>query len=289
MGLLPLREADLELPHLNLPHRGSCISYMKRTRFALYLLLVLLPFGSNLYGQAGFRVGFRAQYQGVFLLNKDFYKKDSLRLYGPAPNAYGRDSFKLSYTPGFSLGGTFGYQFNQRHGVEVNFLYSWQGQKWEMKSTTGKYVREDRMHYIKIPLLYRFNTNFENPQVQFLLHIGLQVSVLARANLYIDNKMQADPDKTIGGLGLQNYFKEASLDGVVQIGVLFKPADKWEIPLQARVDASILDIEDRSYKLPTRGDTRYLTIGAFFGFNYLLIPGKPKVKTPETPAAAPAN
>jgi hypothetical protein len=61
---------------------------------------------------------------------------------------------------------------------------------------------------------------------------------------------------------------------------LFKPAERWELTLMARTDVSILDAEDLSYKLKSRGDTRFLTVGLNVGFNYILIP---RSKAPAAP------
>ena len=258
---------------------------MKRTLLLWLSSLLVL----SVQAQQGFRLGLTVQPQASFHLNTDFYKSGRLTLYGPQPNYFGQDSIETRFTPGFGISARLGYQFNERHGFESGVMYSWQGQNWKVTNTTGTVNRHERFHLFKIPMLYRFNTAKEGKKWQFLLNAGIQVSVLGNASLFVDGNRLADPEPTLGGLGFRDYFKEASLDGVVGIGTVYSPAERWEITLMARSDISILDAEDQSYKLKTRGDTRFMTVGLNIGFNYILIPRSKTPAVPPNVEVVPAN
>lgn len=243
----------------------------------LLLLAVSIVFVQPAHCQEGLKLGFVALPQTTWMLNKD-------DLDAPL------DEFDYKLTWGMAAGPTIGYNFTDLLGFRMNFLYSVQGQEYSNNNSLGELVNHTRrLHYLKVPLLFNFNTSTEFSKLIFTVQAGYQASVLLNARYYNDDQSYV-PDPTLNPNIYEwpdEYGRYNIIDHgpVVNLGLDIKLTYNVMANIHLRADYSIRDAEDKDigYKevvngIPTqrlfwdqeRNTTNHLTGGLLIGITYTL-------------------
>ncbi|MEO0895151.1 MAG: outer membrane beta-barrel protein [Bacteroidota bacterium] len=143
---------------------------MKRV---LLIIVCLLIAGSS-FAQKGFKIGVFAGPQ-----------------LGSHLNAFDANLTAPTYTGsplwGLNTGVSVGYHFVDMFGIKTQLVYSQQGNSYlrTVNDVETRFV--DRLDYLKIPLLFGFNTATDRRKVSFVLFVGPQLSFLSRVAEYNDN------------------------------------------------------------------------------------------------------
>lgn len=159
-----------------------------RHKSFLFGLATLLLLPGIMKAQKGVKIGLLALPQSTWLFNSDDW------------NA-AKDIYDHKFTFGMAAGPIFGYNFSENFGFRTNFLYSLQGQHYHSRNAELELVTHKiRLHYVKMPIMFGFNTNTEFSKMIFSFYVGFQGNLLMRAQ-YQDNNQSfvADPslDPTI--------------------------------------------------------------------------------------------
>jgi hypothetical protein len=211
----------------------------------------MLLIGSTWAQEGTFRIGAVLLPQNTWLLNQD--DSDA----GP----------ELDYevTWGFAGGiGTF-YNFNDYLGVGLDVLYSNQRQKYKgRESDTTYYTAKTTLNYLKVPLLFRFNSD-PNSVVQFSAFLGPQFSFLLsykdrfeafEANVPSFRREVSGKEWSITGDGTSDkekltapIYKSFLPGAVLGFGIGIKPTDELLISLHIRADYAFGDAENKDAKV----------------------------------------
>ncbi len=257
-----------------------------------YLLLIAL---SIAFAQKGWYVGLRVVPQNTWLLNQ----QDS-----DAP----AEQFSYVFTYGVAAGIGGGYAFSPHLGIKTEILYSSEGQAHSYETLVNgeplTVVRELRLRYVKLPLMFKISTNTER-KYAFYFQAGPQFSYLLSVKEYDNNPaypheatLPIDPPGEPDYYNVPNRydtFNPYVIGAVAQIGLEIKLRFNVKMHAALRVDYGFTDVENKnakytvyqngvaqevpfysSYTLPhykdPRPPTNPLTAGLLIGFSYLFIP-----------------
>ena len=218
---------------------------MKTWKVVFGMLLI----GSMWAQEGAIRIGAVLLPQSTWLLNQD--DSDA----GP----------ELDYesTWGFAGGVSASYNFTDYLGVGLDVLYSDQGQKYRGTQSGTTYTAKATLNYLKLPLLFRFNTD-PNSVVQFNAFLGPQFSFLLsykdrfeddvpllRTNIEVSGKeMIITTGNTPTGEELTAPIYKSFLPGaVLGFGIGIKPTDALLISLHIRADYAFGDAENKDAKI----------------------------------------
>lgn len=123
-----------------------------------------LIFSTGLFAQ-GFHAGVNFQYGSVWVVNQEHYGGSELE-------------YKLKLGAQFGL--SLGYNFSEHLGVQTNINLSHQGQDYESSDSAGTYVRKLDLHYMNLPVLFKFVGGASNARFYTLL--GPQFAFLSKAD-----------------------------------------------------------------------------------------------------------
>jgi hypothetical protein len=166
-------------------------------------------------------------------------------------------------TWGFAGGVSASYNFTDYLGVGLDVLYSSQGQKYKGTKSGTTYTAKATLNYLKLPLLFRFNTD-PNSVVQFNAFLGPQFSFLLsykdrfeddvpllRTNIEVSGKeMIITTGNTPTGEELTAPIYKSFLPGaVLGFGIGIKPTDALLISLHIRADYAFGDAENKDAKI----------------------------------------
>ncbi len=149
--------------------------------FAISLLL-----GSDLLAQQGLKVGLVGGPQLGYALNEYDQSLEG-------------DMYQRVAKWGVFGGAMVGYHFLDEFGVQVQFIYSQQGNAFtQAGGQNGEIRRNETLEYFKIPLLLSYNTPTFNNKVRFAIQAGPQVSFLTGAQQYVDDpSLELLPDPSV--------------------------------------------------------------------------------------------
>lgn len=269
----------LKSPNLAILIQILNLLFMRRifvSLLALIAVFYLVPSAAN--AQQGLKIGFSALPQTTWLLNKD-------EMDLPV------DEFKYKTTFGMAAGPFMGYNFSDKFGFRLGFLYSVQGQNHSSVDDSVTVNSFRKLHYLKMPLTIGLNSGTEFNKVIFFFHAGFQVSLLTSARHYDDDERYT-PDELLNP-NITDYpstwetYKWWSYGPVVQTGIDVKLAYNVMANLHLRADYSLGDIEnkDATYRLTTNGITNvvgywpenravsnFITGGIMLGVTYTFTP-----------------
>lgn len=236
------------------------------------------------YGQKSFDIGFRYIPTITGLWNKD-------------DKAAGAELKKEGTRSLITAGLAFDYWFSKCKGLEVDVIYSRQGQEYtgvNMQtgsttaynrvvavqatlngvSTTGIYQAKAELNSIKIPILFKLSTP-NTKKTYYTLSVGPQINYLRDAVYEINAK-----DVLLTGSGIQTIdaYKKVTIDGVVGFGLAYNASRHFVLSAQARFDYGFEDAEKKNVKYSTsknyyptgRAATHNATAGLAFGVSYKL-------------------
>lgn len=211
----------------------------------------------NVNAQKGLMLGSEGTPQMSWLLNKDDLNDSK---------------FKYVNTFSGSFGLTGQYGFDKNMGVGINFLYSFQGQRYEINQVE----RIKKIEYLKIPVMfiycYELNSDF-----MLFGKLGPQVGILTSARL-------TDKDGNNIVANHKEAYEDYDIGAVAAVGVGYKLNDNFIVDAAVRYDYGFTDAENKSYKknindpfgsangngFSDRADTNNETLGLTIGIRYLL-------------------
>jgi hypothetical protein len=216
---------------------------MKKFFIAAYSFAAL-TFANNVKAQQGFSISIKATPQFSFLQNESD-NNNSL-------------SKKATFNTNFGIGA--GYNFTGKTGIGLDVLYSWQGQRYEVRSVETNQM----LNYIKIPLYFTYNTDATKP-VSFIAKAGPQLSLLTTAKLSDNDGNEIEGDN-------KDAYQSTTFGGVVGAGVQFRLNKSLFLTTNARFDYDFTNAEDESYHAypAGRAATHNMTTGLEVGLKYNL-------------------
>jgi len=168
--------------------------------------------------------------------------------------------FERKATFGASFGVGAGYNFTDNLGLGLDVLYSIQGQKYE---SAGMEFHQ-KVNYLKIPLMFTYNTNPSAPVV-FTAKVGPQLG------LRLSSKV-TDNDNNDIIKDANDMYNSIDFGAVAGAGVRFSLTQKLSLDAGVRFDYSFTNAENSDYVHYTSGraTTNNLTAGIEVGLRYHL-------------------
>ncbi len=173
-------------------------------------------------------------------------------------NDWDVNAFKYNYAPveiksaGLSLG-IFSKKYG--YGLEAGFIYTNQGQTYDSTGINflGRGVdsiTQIKLNYFKIPLVFRYRTDAKsNRKGGFNFLIGAQASLLQSAEWISGRNTLTLMTSTNTPIPLTKAYKNFKIDLVMGIGYVVGLTDNLGVSIMARFDYSIVDIENKKFKI----------------------------------------
>lgn len=226
---------------------------MKRLRHGLLLLAALLT-GVATQAQEGIHFGLRMMPMASFVMNQDDYD------IGKA----------LDIVPTFRVGvGLHGaYHFSDYAGVAASpWLGTW-GQKYEGTPDTVLLEWDQRMSYLRVPLVIRVNTT-PDAVAMFVLETGPEFGILTGVSTESATSVQ-DPYQVV-----KENFNSTDFSWVLRFGAGFNISDNIKLDFLIAANYGLSEIEAADYKATRiagadRRITRNASPGVVIGLNYCL-------------------
>ena len=240
------------------------------------------------FAQSGFEFGIRYGLQKTALLNESD-REAGAELDFVYPKVY------------MSGGVALGYNISRKIGVEMDLLFSRQGQAYNgfnaySGSTTaynrqvafqaflnsriliGAYSAKAELNVLKIPLLLKLSTNHLNI-IYFTASAGPQLNMITKAVFEIDGV-----EVKLPGLDVEptDLYRKNSVDAVLALGTGINFSEHMGITAQLRFDYGFSDVEMKEVRYSFMGappqrmypegrrDSHNATAGLMFGLNYKL-------------------
>lgn len=210
----------------------------------LLFVLVLASLASQSYGQR-VRIGARVIPHFTGIINDDDAASDSI---------------STSTTVGFAAGIAVGTVLSERISLEMNILFSSQGQNYSLRDqSTGLFQEyELSLNYVKIPILFRYMINPQD-NIHITAYGGPQLSLLVEARERVFN---LDSNKfelvNYGGNDITTNLKYTGLDlsAVVGFYVDFRVSDRLQLYTGIRGDFGLLDLENKDAQWRADGENQ---------------------------------
>lgn len=257
---------------------------MKNTTLRFIAACGALLLTTSSYAQKGFQIGIRYMPTKTWLWNKDD-KQTGAELQ--------RENTRSLITAGLA----FDYWCSNTKGLEVDIIYSRQGQEYtgtnsqsgsttaynrvvaiqamlNNVSTNGNYQAKAELNSIKIPILFKLSTP-NTKKTYYTLSVGPQINYIRDA-VYELNGV----DVLLKGASIETIdaYKKVTIDGVVGFGLAYNASKHFVLSAQARFDYGFEDVEKKDvvyvnstkYYPTGRGATHNATAGLAFGVSYKL-------------------
>ncbi|MBK7248590.1 MAG: PorT family protein [Flavobacteriales bacterium] len=214
-----------------------------KTNIFLATALTMVLFTTNANAQKGLSFSVKTMAENSWMLNKDDMDSDDL-------------NYRFTFAPAVGLG--IGYGITDHFGLGVDGILSFQGQRYKVDDA----VFIQRNNYLKIPLMFIYNTNSEK-FVSIVLKAGPQIGILMGSKL-----LDEDLDK-INGDTKSNY-EDLDFGVMLNAGVAFRISDVFRINAGLRGDFGFgnTENEDRLGYPADRASTHNLTTGLELGVSY---------------------
>lgn len=209
------------------------------------LAAVFCMAAGSLSAQNGFYLGVEGVPQFSFLLNADDADNNTI-------------DPETTFSGAFGIAG--GYGFNDNIGLELGVLYSMEGEK----KTIADVEVFERVDFIKIPLLFTYNTD-PSKSVMFRAKVGPQLSLLTNASVkdWDSNDLVEDN---------KDVYNNAVFGAALNIGASFKLTDQlfFDAGIKGDIGFTNLEDEDHTAYVSGRASTLPLTTGLEIGLRYFL-------------------
>lgn len=218
---------------------------MKKVFMTAAIALTTLTTVTNANAQEGFNFGIRAIPQTTWMLNAD--DNDDA-------------NYKRETTYGAAFGVGAGYNFTKNMGVNLDVLYSIQGQK----STDAGVESTQRLNYFKIPLMFTYNTGIDSSRkIAFVGKLGPQLGIRSSSKFLNSNGDAVLDDAN-------DFYKNITFGAVAGAGARFAIAKNITLDAGVRFDYDFTDAEDKDFTLyPVgRAATNNMNLGVEIGLNY---------------------
>lgn len=190
-----------------------------------------------------------------------------------------------------TFGGYIAFVSKKKVGLELGFIHSFQGQKYDdtgdnflYRSISG--VTEVKLSYYKFPFLFKYRSNpyqqnrtGKSSRLGFNFLLGPQLSLLAEAD-WLNNEEQVTVFNTTGQpTDLKNLYQKQNIDVVLAFGVNLALSDVFTVNLILRSDYTLNEIENKNYTLANgdlffnelRAASSQVTVGLVLGVSVWLL------------------
>ena len=233
---------------------------MKKTKKKLMLLLALLTFSVATYAQKGLSVQIIAE-PGMCMGGK--YEVPT-QIYSTSSWTKLKSEF---FNFGINTGASVGYNFDDKKGVSLGLLYSFQEQNYKLyhwndngNSCVSKGVN---LNYLKIPIQFNYITSPEK-NISFTFSAGFYLAVLlgyydvnnltsfnASSNDFTSAKgmtlIETDNSGTTSNAAfLSKPYKSGDFGGILSAGLQFKLSDKIYLPVMLNYQIGFKDVKNES-------------------------------------------
>ncbi len=238
---------------------------MKKTTI---LLLILSTFSYFAKAQSSVEGGIIVMPQYTALLNTNDF-------------AAGND-LNYSTTFGFAGGLSGAYNFNNHVGIELNLIFSSQGEKYtgnlsdyKPKADTASYANlvsfqaqlagisptaasvnpynaQISLTYFKIPVLFKLTSNTEKTTF-FYMNVGPQFNILLSASESLNgNTVTYTSTNPLSAFSFstKQLFESSGVDVVLNLGTGFNLSSNLVLTAQINFDYGLTDAEDKSFEFP---------------------------------------
>ncbi len=200
---------------------------------------------------------------------------------------------ELDYVPeiGYSFGASGGMIINRGNAIEVDLLYTRQGQKYEdviefFVDSFNRVKKEVRLHYLQVPVVFKHifdlqHGDFDKEDPKFFLGAGLQFGFLTKAKVqyYRDgieenfalaqatnSNIEEPPAKS------SNLFNKIDISLVGTMGVRRYLTEKLIVSIEAKGGLSMTDMNQKNWQFenpdgiykPSRNMLLTLKLSAFY-------------------------
>lgn len=189
-----------------------------KTKVTIILGIALFMLsGIEINAQKGFNLSVHIAPQNSWLINADDYDDNGFE-------------YKALVLPAFGIGAT--YNFTDNLGAGLEFNYSMQGQKssyLDIETTT-------RLDYLKIPILFHYNTSPAN-KLMLSANVGPQFNILTDARLLDEDGEELSDD-------ISEAYMDMTFGALVSIGLEYKLTDKINFFSLLKYDLDFTNAED---------------------------------------------
>jgi Outer membrane protein beta-barrel domain len=183
----------------------------------LLTIVFLLTIHFAAFSQEGPFIGARVIPQSAWILNQDDFDSNIL-------------DFKTPFSVALGIAG--GYMFSDLLGVEVNLLYSPQGQKY-IADTSGVDLFSKKNNNLKIPILFRYRS--ESDKAAFLFNAGPEFGFLMSSKMTFPNANDIDT---------KQYYNSFDFAVLVQIGTSIMIGESSNLDILLRFNYGLSNIEN---------------------------------------------
>lgn len=212
---------------------------------AFFILLITLSISFNSIAQEGAFIGLRLIPQSAWILNQDDF--DS-----------GEFDFGVPFSFAFAVAG--GYMFNNSIGIEVQMLYSPQGQIYV--DNEGNDFATINNDYFKIPVLFRMRAGEAN--VGFLFNFGPQFGFLTNSKITFDQEPEESRPDT------RAFYEDFEVALALGFGVSVKLGSQLYLDLLIDISYGLTEIETdlgKNYLYDYQNNGRAKSNNAVAGFS----------------------
>ena len=218
---------------------------MKTIIKSVGLLLITLSLSIQTQAQQGLHIGIIGDPTNTWMLNSDDSDDSNHEL-------------KPTISAAFGLG--IGYNFGDNMGIEVNALYSLEGQRYEI----GGVEFHQKNDYLKIPLMLTYNSD-PSASVMFLGKVGPQLGVLVGSKLN-----DGDGNELIDDT--KDVFAATTIGAAASLGVGFNLSENLQLTTGLKFDYSFTNTDDEDYEFydNNRATTNNMVGGLEVGLRYVI-------------------
>lgn len=185
-------------------------------------------------------------------------------------NAEDADSDTLirQSTSGIGLGVSVSYLVQPKWEVELNVLFSSQGQRYQIRDTTAArlFRRYDlNLTYIKIPVLLKYRTPLDE-STTLAVYAGPQIQLLAGASEVISDTITVDYSGT--GISTSNKYTGINYSAVIGAELQFAINEKLIFYTGVRAEYGFRDVENKSVTWAQDGFAETPYYDNFYGPSY---------------------
>lgn len=204
----------------------------------LFLSLLVLC-QSKTYGQEGHFVSgaFFGQFTQIENLDDSYFSRNSVEA-----------------EPTYHLGGGMEYNFNftKNLGLSSGLLYFEQGQQYKGTLTDSSFVQEYEseveLDYLKVPIMFRFNSALGDGSEDVYLSIGIGITI----DFLLAANASTDPGYDRNGLTIdyRDLYKTTTSSFMTDFLFNVQLAEDWFAQAGMKIHFGLSDIENKGYDYP---------------------------------------
>lgn len=203
------------------------------------------------HAQQGFNIGAGLGLNAVWITHQD---------------DYGQVGIEHTVDYGLAPAIMLGYNFTDKLGLQLDFIYSFQGAKYQQTLQGTQLNRLVELDYFKIPVYFKYQNQLPNAKnAKAFIMAGPQVGFLQSASI-ISNYL----DAPYVGTNEKYRFESVDVDLAAEAGVYIYASDNVYFTLAARVDYGLVDMNAPGSRTTAPYEAGYnVTSGFLIGVSYI--------------------